>query len=433
MRHSLRFCLSICLIVILILILPWKPKAATANQLVFIMGGDVEYSRASLEPPRPPTVLYHIDDLAPYGQLRDVRDQVIGDWPLVPYLNEGESKAYVEGLGLEGLSSRPGTPIWGTHTPTRPESINKHPSPNEESFSNPLQGLAPTLHAADLVFFNLEGPLSNRARRDGGIRSPEKLAADLRSVGATVVTVANNHSFDSQEQGFLDTLRVLSAAGLLHVGGGHDLEEARKPVIFERNGIKVGILGYAQFSNMGEAAFAAYERPGIAPMDPFLIKEDIRRLRSRVDYVAVTMHSATNSGTYKVSPENRKFAHDLIDAGADLFLGHHPPHPKGIEVYRGKVIIYSPSVTLRGASVGGRDAVLKDTPDNYLVRFTLGAKSVEKVEVLPIAGKGQQPFPLEGSRAQQLLEAIRGRCAELDTAMTIDGDKGIITIPPTSN
>jgi len=174
------------------------------------------------------------------------------------------------------------------------------------------------------------------------------------------------------------------------------------------------------------------------PMDPFLIKEDIRRLRPQVDYVVVAIHWATNR-KYDISPDNRKFAHDLIDAGADIIMGHHPPHPKGIEVYHGKVILYAPSNILRGHTNMNSD-------DGYLARFTLGEKSVEKVEVLPIAGKGQpegrtgqpydaklfQPFLMEGSSARQLLEGVRSRSAALDTAMEIDGDKGVITIPPAS-
>src|SRR3989442_12250913 len=98
---------------------------------------------------------------------------------------------------------------------------------------------------------------------------------------------------------------------------------------------------------MGESAFAADGRPGIVPMDPFLIKEDIRRLRPQVDYVVVAIPWATNR-RYDISPENRKFAHDLADAGADLILGHNPRHPTGIEVYRGKVFPYAPTNTLRG-------------------------------------------------------------------------------------
>jgi poly-gamma-glutamate synthesis protein (capsule biosynthesis protein) len=291
-----------------------------------------------------------------------------------------------------------------------------------------LQRLKPVLHAADLVFFNLETPLSDHARLDGINRTPESFAATLRSVGTTLVSVANNHTFDTEEQGFLDTLRSLSSAGVRYIGGGDDLARARKPVILERNGIKLGFLGYSQFSNMGEAAFAADGRPGIAPMDPFLMKDDIRRLRSQVDYVVVSVHWATSKSS-NISPENRKFAHDLIDDGADIILGGHPPYPKGIEVYRGKVIIYSPGITLRAYShpVWG---------DNYLVRFTLGVKSVEKVEVLPVAGTGKQvaqPFFLHGPAAQQLLESVRSRSAALDTAMEIDGDNGIISVPSATN
>jgi hypothetical protein len=79
--------------------------------------------------------------------------------------------------------------------------------------------------------------------------------------------------------------------------------------------------------------------------------------------------------------------------------------------------------------------------DGYLARFTLGPKSVEKVEVLPIIGKGQpeghvgpydsklfQPALMRGADARQLLENLRTRSAALDTSMTIDGEKGVITV-----
>ncbi len=62
-------------------------------------------------------------------------------------------------------------------------------------------------------------------------------------------------------------------------------------MILEKNGIRIGLLGYAQFSNMNEPAFAAPGRAGITPMDPVLIKEDIRKLKPQVDYVAVSVHS----------------------------------------------------------------------------------------------------------------------------------------------
>ena len=89
----------------------------------------------------------------------------------------------------------------------------------------------------------------------------------------------------------------------------------------------------------------------------------------------MAIHWAT-SRSAEVSPENRAFAHDLIDAGADVILGHHPPHPKGIEVYRGKVILYAPSNVLRGHNGPNLD-------DGYLARFTLGPKSVDRLAIQP--------------------------------------------------
>jgi hypothetical protein len=440
MKYSRRLWAPVCFVaILLLLILPSKPVAAAGNHVVLILGGDVEWALNS----RQPTVRYRVADPRPFGLLvfgkRDVRDQIIDDWPPVPYVNEGESKTYLESLGLKGGSDDSLGESLSYPLPQQagPEFTQDYSS-NQELLSYPLRRLAPTFRAADLVFVNCEGALSDHARQVGLNRTPEKFAKTMRSSGISLVNLANNHTFDAEERGFLDTLRALSSAGIAHVGGGHDLNDARKPVILARNGIKLGVLGYAQFNNMGESAFAADGRPGIVPMDPFLIKEDIRRLRPQVDFVVVAIHWATNR-KYDISPENRKFAHDLIDAGADIILGHHPPHPKGIEVYHGKVILYAPSNILRGHTNMNSD-------DGYLARFTLGEKSVEKVEVLPIAGKGQpegrtgqpydaklfQPFLMEGSSAQQLLEGVRSRSAALDTTMNIDGNKGVITIPPAS-
>ena len=448
MRYSLGFWVSACFISILLVILPWKPIVAAGDQVVLIVGGDVEWSLNS----RPPTVRYHIVDPRPYGYLvfgkRDVRDQVTGDWPPIPYVYEGESKKYLGSLGLKGGSDDSFGESLSYPLPGQVNALpSKYPSgqeytqdysSNEELLNYPLKRLAATFHGADLVFVNCEGALSDHGRQVGANRTPEKFAKTMKASGISIVNTANNHTFDAEERGFLDTLRALDSAGIAHVGGGHDLADARKPFIFERNRVKLGFISYTQFNNFGESVYAADGRPGIVPMDPFLIKEDIRKLRPQVDYVLVAIHWSANN-KYNISPENRKFAHDLIDAGADVILGHHPPHPKGIEVYHGKVVLYAPSNILRGHTGMTSD-------DGYLARFTIGKKSVEKLEVLPIAGKGQpeghtgpydpklfQPYLMQGSSAKQLLEGVRSRSAALDTPMQINGDKGVITISPTSN
>ena len=434
MRYSPRILVPVCFIaILLLLVLPSKPVVAAGNQVVLLVGGDVEWS---LNYPTP-SVIYPISDAKPYGKnvfgKRDVRDQVTGDWPPIPYVNKGAGKAYLESLHLKaGGDESVGESLSFPLTNPKPEYTQDY-SNNMELLNYPLKRLAPVFHAADLVFVNNEGALSDHKRQVGSNKSPEKFAKVMQEAGIGVVNLANNHTFDAEERGFLDTLRVLNAAGIAHAGGGNDLNDARKPAILTRNGIKLGFISYTQFSNFGESVFASDGRPGVVPMDPFLIKEDIRKLRPQVDYVMVAIHWST-SRSNMVSPENRKFAHDLIDAGADVILGHHPPHPKGIEVYKGKVILYAPSNVLRGHTT-------LDSDDGYLARFTMGPKSVEKVEVLPIAGKGQpqghtgaydsklfQPYVMTGPSATKLLEGVRTRTAALDTTMKIEGDKGVITV-----
>jgi poly-gamma-glutamate synthesis protein (capsule biosynthesis protein) len=439
MRSSLQSWASVsgaALLLSAALALPGKPAFAADNQVTFIFGGDVEWALNA----RPPTVRYRIADPTAYGKVvygrRDVRDQVTGDWPPIPYVDQGQSGAYLKSLGLKGPSDA-STAESLSYPLLEREEYTKDYSTDDALLNHPLQRLAPIFHGADLVMVNCEGALSDHGRQVGLNKTPERFAIAMRDAGIGVVNLANNHTFDAEERGFLDTLRVLSLAGIGHVGGGMDLADARKPVIVARNGIKIGILGYTQFNNFGESVFAADGRPGIVPMDPFLIKEDIGKLRPQVDYVMVAIHWAT-SRSAEVSPQNRAFAHELIDAGADVILGHHPPHPKGIEVYHGKVILYAPSNVLRGHNGPALD-------DGYLARFTLGPKSVEKIEVLPIVGKGQpeghtgpydsklfQPTLMQGTEARRLLEDLRNRSAALDTTMAIDGEKGVITVSPTS-
>ena len=97
MRCSPRFWASISSLAILSTLalgLPEKPAFAADNQVVFVFGGDVEWSLNA----RPPTVRYRIADPTAYGKIvygrRDVRDQVTGDWPPIPYIDQGESLAY---------------------------------------------------------------------------------------------------------------------------------------------------------------------------------------------------------------------------------------------------------------------------------------------------------------------------------------------------
>jgi len=159
MRHlTMRLWVYVCFIAgLLLLILPVKPVAAAANQVVLVFGGDVEWSLNY----RQPTVRYRVTDAKPYGKpvfgKTDVRDQVTGDWPPIPYVYQGESKAYLDSLHLKGPSEDASTgeslsfPLPGQ---TGEGNYEHDYSSDLELLNYPLKRLAPIFHAADLVFVN---------------------------------------------------------------------------------------------------------------------------------------------------------------------------------------------------------------------------------------------------------------------------------------
>lgn len=149
------------------------------------------------------------------------------------------------------------------------------------------------------------------------------------------VTLANNHVFDYGRKGLEDTLKYLDEHGILHVGAGINLAEARKPIIREIEGKKIAFLGYGNYSPAGK------NTPGVAYRTPEYVIEDIREAKKDgCDYVVVNFHWGIERAT-EPTASDRELAHRAIDNGADLIIGHHPHVLQPVEVYKGKVIAYS--------------------------------------------------------------------------------------------
>lgn len=368
-----------------------------AQEITLLAGGDINWSRTL----KPAPAFFDRDSLKK------------GEWPKVPFLNTPESIAYLRATGVN-----PDTAL--KRDRNNIEYDLKFASDEEEQ-RYPLQKVAPLMQSADAAFANFENPAAAAGRWTGAFKASPTFADALRWAGIDVVSVANNHAFDDGEEGLEETTRNLWRAGVGYVGGGRDLEDARRPFVLERKGLKIAFLGYTQFVNGGPDAFANAGKSGVVPLDPRIIKEDIQRVRKDVDYVVVSFHWGTENHQ-ETEPAQREFAHAVIDAGADIILGHHPHVPRGVEVYNGKVIVYSFGNLIFGHSHAY-------WMDNYLARFTLDRKGIKQVELVPIAGKLttlSQPYVLTGEPARALLTDIQKRSAELDTKLDIKGDVGIV-------
>ncbi len=372
---------------------------APAQEITLVAAGDIEWSRIVRRP-----------ELFMQPQRPEV-----GGWRRVPYLNGPEQRVYLESEG-RALETAQSHHVRAIQYGLEFDSV-------EEMSRYPFRSMVPLLREADIAFANLETPLSDRAGQIGAFRTPTAFADGLRWAGLDVVSTANNHALDAGEEGLLDTREALWRAGLGAIGTGADLEDARRPFIIERNGIRVGFLGYAIAVNMGTWGFAQPGRAGVAPLDPFLIEEDIRRLRDQVDHVVLSFHWAIEN-SQETHPVALAFARRMIDAGADVILGHHPHVPRGVEVYRGRVILYS-----LGNFVFGHNHTY--WMDNYVARLTLGTESVVSVEILPVAGTGNhlsQPYLLDGGDAERVLEDIAALSEKLGTTLRIEEAVGWVEI-----
>lgn len=384
------------------------PGPLSGQQITLVAVGDIEWSRAT----KPPSIFY---DAPPSGRSNILWHREDG-WIRVPYAATPDSRGWLE-------TALDTTLITEDAHHLRAHHYGLSFDDGQEEARHPFLGAADFLRDADIAFGNLETPLSDDARWSGAFRTPAAFADALAWAGIDVVATANNHSLDAEGEGLLDTIHHLRRAGVGHAGTGRDLADARRPYIVERGGMRIAFLAYAQFVNDGGSSFATPNQSGVVPMDPLLIREDIARVRDRVDFVAVSFHWGIEN-SQEVHPGMRDFAYDVLDAGADAILGHHPHVPRGIEVRDGKPIVYSMGNFIFGH---GHDYWM----DNIAVRLHIGIEGATRLDVLPVAGRGDalsQPYLLEGEAARALLEDIRTRSAEFGTTLRIEGNAGVIEI-----
>ena len=197
------------------------------------------------------------------------------------------------------------------------------------------------LRGADLTLANFENPVITNAVYHPSATTftgDLRLMPILRQAGIDGVTLGNNHVLDAGVSGLEETLVHLDDTGISHAGAGMSLDDAREPMIFDLGETRMGVLSYHGVPSY-EWSWATEAVPGTAPLLERVMREDVERLRRRVDLVAVMPHWGKE---YVATPEpgQVEFAHAAVDAGADMVIGGHAHWPKGIEVYRGKPIYY---------------------------------------------------------------------------------------------
>lgn len=215
-----------------------------------------------------------------------------------------------------------------------------------QNFKFPFLKITDDLATADILFGNLEGPISDKGKKVGSIysfRAMPEVIEGLIVAGFDVLSIANNHSWDYGKEALEDTFLRFEKAGINYVGGGFNQNEAYSPVIKEVGSrqVKIAFLAY---TNLGSPYWKAGENnSGIAWMsweDFEKIKKDIKSSKEQADILIVSLHSGQE---YTKTPTQFQveFSKMAIEAGADLLIGHHPHIVQKNEKYKTGFIFYS--------------------------------------------------------------------------------------------
>jgi poly-gamma-glutamate capsule biosynthesis protein CapA/YwtB (metallophosphatase superfamily) len=177
----------------------------------------------------------------------------------------------------------------------------------------------------------------------------EDLIPQIKNVGFDVLSLAGNHIGDvAGLKAEIRTLELLKANNLTYMGAGANIEEASKPAIIEKNGIKYAFLGaddiawyyWASANGRGSNTYSTADAKHNKTINYAKIQKDVAYAKSQADVVIAYMSWGREYINYAEKQEI-DMGHALIDAGVDLIIGTHPHWVKDMEVYKGKLIIYS--------------------------------------------------------------------------------------------
>lgn len=211
-----------------------------------------------------------------------------------------------------------------------------------EGYDFSFDKIRQTLTQADLVFANLEGSISSVGADTGkkySFRFEPATALSLKDAGIDVVSLANNHMLDWGRESLCETTHYLNQVEVLYAGAGCNSLEAEAPAIFDLGNTTIAFLAYTEFY---KGAHATADRAGMSEFNMTKITERIKNLKTEqgIDVVIVSMHWGEE---YKSRSNNFQVTtgHALVDAGADVIIGHHPHVDQEVERYQDAWIIYS--------------------------------------------------------------------------------------------
>ncbi|MGO9058355.1 MAG: CapA family protein [Candidatus Binataceae bacterium] len=288
---------------------------------------------------------------------------------------------------------------------------------------------------ADWRCCNLECVISDRGEpwepefKAFHFRSAFKNLAVLKSAHIDAVSLANNHSLDFGYAALSQTLDGLDSSGIRHAGAGANLDAAVRLATSTVKDPKIGLLAFTDNQPEWEATKT---KPGVlySPID--MDDERAKRLfnlveeaRASVDLLLVAAHWGPNWG-YRPPVEHPRFAHALIDHGADIIFGHSGHVFRGIEMYKKRVILYCAGNFIDDYAV---DEVERND-ESFIFLIDLNRDStIKRLRLHPTIIGDCQARLAHGVRADRIASKMKELCDEFQVRSTWRAEETMLEVP----
>lgn len=310
----------------------------------------------------------------------------------------------------------------------------------------PLSAFAATvdyLRGFDVAFANLEAPIAH-----GGelkiwsskilLRMRPAMIDGLVAAGFSVVSLANNHAMDYSASGLVETIGHLRQRGIEPVGAGSDSTEACRPVIVERNQIRIGFLAFQATEHDSPDMRAKQGIPGlnqvrlspfyppplVNPSDLDEVRRSIRELRAKADVVVASFHWGI-AGLPDLAVPQMALAQEAAAAGADLVIGHHSHVPQALALIGRTVVAFG-----LGNFVFDWEFP-RFVPERLVLECDLDAHGVRRAVVRPaLAEADGVPRLLDAStgRGREICERVLALSANFGRGVTYEPESGGLVV-----
>ena len=285
-----------------------------------------------------------------------------------------------------------------------------------------------SLKKADLTIINLENAIAKSGKEWSKTpkvffyRADPKAIEVLKAAHIDYVTLANNHVLDYDEEAFIETLEHLEKNKIPYAGAGKNISEAEKPAFLEAKGIKIAVIAFTD--NMPEWE-ATENKPGVNYIEIEMneknfgkLKKSIKDVRNKANIVIVSAHWGPNM-RQRPTKAFKEFAHAVIDAGADIFHGHSAHIFQGIEIYKGKLIMYDTGDFVDDYAV---DEELRND-QTFLFLVTLNKNKIEKIELVSGLISMMQVNKAKGIDFEEITNKMSKLSEELGTKIVKKEDR----------